>query len=109
MQVHRWKRREFLTLLGGAAAAWPLGAQAQQPGRLVRIGFLSGGVGPNPNIFGFQHGLRQLGYVEGQNLVLIYRWAGAQRARLVDLARELLELKVDVLASHTTEAIVAIR
>ena len=102
------RRREFITLLGGAAA-WPLAARAQQPGRLVRIGFLSGGAGPNPNVYGFQHGLRQLGYIEGQNLVLIYRWAAAQRVRVVDLARELLELNVDVFASHTTEAIAAIR
>jgi putative ABC transport system substrate-binding protein len=102
------QRRELITLLGGVAA-WPLAARAQQPGRLVRIGFLSGGAGPNPNVYGFQHGLRQLGYVEGQNLVLIYRWAAAQRAPIVDLARELLELNVDVLASHTTEAIAAIR
>ena len=103
------KRREFITLLGGAAAMWPLVARGQQAGRLVRIGFLSGGAGPNPNVYGFQHGLRQLGYVEGQNLVLIYRWAAAQRASVVDLAQELLELNVDVLASHTTEAIAAIR
>jgi putative tryptophan/tyrosine transport system substrate-binding protein len=102
------RRREFITLLGGAAA-WPLAARAQQASRLVRIGFLSGGAGPNPNVYGFQHGLRQLGYVEGQNLVLIYRWAAAQRASVVDLAQELLELNVDVLASHTTEAIAAIR
>ena len=103
------RRREFITLLGGAAAAWPLAARAQQPGKLVRIGFLSGGAGPNPNIYGFQHGLRQLGYVEGQNLVLIYRWATGQPHRLVDLAQDLLEVNVDVLASHTTEAIAAIR
>ena len=102
------RRREFITLLGGAAA-WPLAARAQQASRLVRIGFLSGGAGPNPNVYGFQHGLRQLGYVEGQNLVLIYRWAATQRASVVDLAQELLELNVDVLASHTTEAIAAIR
>ena len=101
-------RRQFITLLGGAVA-WPLVARAQHPGRLVRIGFLSGGAGPNPNVYGFQQGLRQLGYVEGQNLVLIYRWAAAQRARVVDLARELLELNVDVLASHTTEGITAVR
>jgi putative ABC transport system substrate-binding protein len=102
-------RREFVALIGGAATVWPLAARAQQVGRLVRIGFLSGGAGPNPNVYGFQHGLRQLGYVEGQNLVLIYRWAAAQRASVVDLAQELLELNVDVLASHTTEAIAAIR
>jgi putative ABC transport system substrate-binding protein len=103
------KRREFLSLLGGVVATWPLMALGQQAGRLVRVGFLSGGAGPNPNVYGFQHGLRQLGYVEGQNLVLIYRWGAAQRAPVVDLARELLELNVDVLASHTTEAIAAIR
>jgi putative ABC transport system substrate-binding protein len=104
------RRRAFITLLGGASV-WSLAALGQQAGRLVRIGFLSGGAGPNPNVYGFQHGLRQLGYVEGQNLVLIYRWGGAQRRGpgLVDLARELLELNVDVLASHTTEAIAAIR
>jgi ABC-type uncharacterized transport system substrate-binding protein len=101
-------RRAFITLVG-SAATWPMTARAQQAGRLVRIGFLSGGAGPNPNVYGFQQGLRQLGYVEGQNLVLIYRWAAAQRASVVDLARELLDLNVDVLASHTTEAITAIR
>jgi putative ABC transport system substrate-binding protein len=109
MQFDRFKRREFIGLLGGAAATWPLVARGQQPGRLVRIGFLSGGAGPNANVYGFQHGLRELGYVEGQNLVLIYRWAESQRARIADLARELLELNLEVLASHTTEAIVAIR
>jgi putative tryptophan/tyrosine transport system substrate-binding protein len=109
MQFDQFKRREFIRLLGGAAATWPLVALGQQPGRLVRIGFLSGGAGPNANVYGFQHGLRQLGYVEGQNLVLIYRWAESQRARVIDLARELLELNVDVLASHTTEAIAAVR
>src|SRR5580704_13349303 len=103
------RRRDFIWLLSGAAT-YPLTTRAQQAGKLARIGFLSGGTGPNPNIYGFQHGLRQLGYVEGQNLVLIYRWAAAQRARVVDLARELLdELNVDILASHTTEAIAAIR
>jgi putative ABC transport system substrate-binding protein len=58
---------------------------------------------------GFQHGLQQLGYVEGQNLVLIYRWADGRRDRLADLASELLQLNVDVIASNTTEAILAIR
>jgi putative ABC transport system substrate-binding protein len=108
MPFDRLKRREFIGLLSGAAAAWPVVALGQA-GRLLRIGFLSGGAGPNPNVFGFQQGLRQLGYIEGQNLVLIYRWAAAQRAGVVDLARELIELNVDVLASHTTEAVAAIR
>jgi putative ABC transport system substrate-binding protein len=105
-------RRAFIAALAGAAVSsvpWSPVAFGQPAGKLVRIGFLSGGAGPNPNVYGFEHGLRQLGYVEGQNLVLIYRWAAAQRARVVDLARELLDLNVDVLASHTTEAIAAIR
>jgi len=101
-------RRAFITLLGGAAAL-PLAARAQQPGRLIRIGFLTLNSGPTPNTDGFQHGLRQLGYVEGQNLVLLYRWAAGRRDRLVDLANELLQLKVEAFASNTTEAIMAIR
>src|SRR5262245_31068259 len=103
------RRREFITLLGGAAAIWPLVGRAQQSGRLVRIGFLTLNSGPSPAIEGFQHGLRQLGYVEGHNLVLIYRWAAGRRDRLVDLASELLQLKVDMFASNSTEAIIAIR
>jgi len=103
------RRRDFMTLLGGAAAAWPLAGHAQQVSKLARIGFLSFASGPNPNIDGFQRGLRQLGYVEGQNLVLIYRWAAGRRERLVDLASELLELNVDLVASHSTEAITALR
>jgi len=103
------RRRSFIALLGSAAVAWPLVARAQQADKLAHIGFLSGGAGPNPNIYGFQHGLRQLGYIEGQNLVLIYRWAAGEPRRFVDLARELLELNVDLLASHSTEAITAIR
>ncbi len=97
-----------MSLIGGATA-WPLDARAQQPGRLIRIGFLTLNSGPTPNTDGFQHGLRQLGYVEGQNLVLLYRWAAGRRDRLVDLANELLQLKVEAFASNTTEAIMAIR
>ena len=103
------RRREFIAALGGAAA-WPLVGRAQQPAMPV-VGFLNGESADlsKPIVRAFQQGLRDIGYVEGQNLVLIYRWAAAQRARVVDLARELLELNVDVLASHTTEAIAAIR
>jgi len=85
------KRREFIGMLGGAAAGWPLAARAQQPGRLIRIGFLTLNSGPSPAIEGFQHGLQQLGYIEGQNLVLIYRWALGKKDRLVNLASELLQ------------------
>jgi putative ABC transport system substrate-binding protein len=102
------KRRAFITLIAGVAA-WPLGAAAQWPGEVVRIGFLSGGSAANSNIDGFQQGLRQLGYIESQNLLVTYRWAAGQPDRFVDLARELIESNVNLLASHTTEAITAIR
>jgi putative ABC transport system substrate-binding protein len=103
------KRRNFIALLGSAAIAWPLAARAQQPSKLARIGFLTLASGPTPAVEGFEHGLRQLGYLEGQNLVLIYRWAAGRRDRLVDLARDLLQLKVDLFVSNSTEAITAIR
>ena len=104
------RRREFITFLGGGTVgAWPLGARAQQTAKLARIGFLTLATGPTPAIRGFQHGLQQLGYVEGQNLVLIYRWAAGRRDRLADLASELLQLNVDVIASNSTEAILAVR
>jgi putative tryptophan/tyrosine transport system substrate-binding protein len=103
------RRREFITLLGGATVAWPRAVRAQQARKLVRIGFLTLASGPTPSMKGFQHGLQQLGYVEGQNLVLIYRWADGRRDRLADLASELLQLNVDVIASNSTEAILAIR
>jgi putative ABC transport system substrate-binding protein len=102
------RRREFITLLGGAAA-WPIAAHAQQTGKLARIGFLTLATGPTPANNGFQLGLQQLGYIEGQNLVLIYRWAAGQTDRLPDLARELLHLNVDVIVSNSTEAILAVR
>ena len=96
------RRREFITLLGGAAA-WPLAARAQQPGKLARIGYLTLASGPTLSTKGFAHGLQQLGYIEGQNLVLIYRFAEGRTDRLADLARELLALNVDLIASNSTE------
>jgi putative tryptophan/tyrosine transport system substrate-binding protein len=108
MQSGQLQRRDFITLLGGAAA-WPITARAQQPGQLARIGFLTLATGPTPAIKGFQHGLQQLGYIEGQNLILIYRWAAGQTDRLADLAGELIQLNVDVIASNSTEAILAVR
>jgi len=103
------KRRAFIMLVGGALAAWLLAARAQQPGKLARIGFLTLATGPTPAIKGFERGLQQLGYVEGQNLVLIYRWAAGRADQLPTLARDLLQLNVDVIVSNSTEAILAIR
>jgi len=86
------KRREFITLFGGAAAAWPLGAQAQQPAMPV-IGYL-GGTAPGrysePLITAFREGLKEAGFVEGHNVAIEFRWAEGHYERLPPLATELV-------------------
>src|SRR5262245_39982844 len=97
------KRREFITLLGGVAAAWPLAARAQQPGKVYRVGFLwdSPAVWPHA-LEGFRRALRDLGWVDGQNVAIEYRWAEGRFDRLNDLAEELVRLKVDVIVAPTS-------
>jgi putative tryptophan/tyrosine transport system substrate-binding protein len=102
------KRRAFITLLGGAAATWPLVASAQQAGKVYRIGFLFyGSPGPSPEVEAFRQGLREHGYVEGQNIAVEYRFASGQVGQLPELAAELVRLKVDVIVTPTTPASMA--
>ena len=103
------RRREFIALVGGAAAAWPLAARAQQAGKVYRIGILemTSATLNAANVYALRAGLQQLGYVEGQNLVIEYRSADGRDDRFPGLARELLALKVDVIVTRGTPAAIA--
>jgi putative tryptophan/tyrosine transport system substrate-binding protein len=105
------ERREFITLLSGTAAAWPLVARAQQAGKVWRIGILdTTSVALNAaNFDALRQGLRQHGYIEGQNLVIDYRSADGRVERFPDLAAELVHLKVDLIVTRGTPAVVAVK
>src|SRR5712675_601275 len=96
------KRREFITLVGGAAAAWPLAANAQQKGKLRLIGVLNPGSTDTPGTVGFYDGLRELGYAEGLNIAIERRYGDWNTDRFQQLADDLVRLKVDVIVVIST-------
>ena len=101
------RRREFITLLGGAAA-WPLGVSAQQPAKLPIIGYL----GPSTRsidvhrLGALVQRLRELGWIEGRTIVIEYRWAEGRSERKSEIAAEFARLKVDVIVTSGTAAVV---
>jgi putative tryptophan/tyrosine transport system substrate-binding protein len=104
------RRREFIGLVSGAAA-WPVVARAQQPAKVARIGFLGNSTAAlEANLVGpFRDGLRDLGYLEGQNILIEYRWAEGQYERFPPLIAELIALKVDVIVTAGTPASLAVK
>jgi putative ABC transport system substrate-binding protein len=102
------RRREFITLLG-AAAAWPLAARAQQRGRLPTIGFLGSGTAAAQSqwIAAFVQRLRELGWIEGRTIAIEYRWAEGRNERFDEIAAEFVRRKVDVILTLSTPTVVA--
>ena len=103
-------RRKFITLLGGAAAAWPLAARAQQAGRLPTIGVLGGATpsAESQRVAALVQRLQDLGWIEGRTIAIEYRWAEGRSARLAEIAAELVRLRVDVIfATGTAPALAA--
>ena len=97
MQSSQLKRREFMTLLGGAAVSWPLAARAQQPAPPV-VGVIDGGFADPRVVVPFKQGLGDLGFVEGHNVTIEYRWADSRYDRLPELAADLVQRQVSAIA-----------
>jgi putative ABC transport system substrate-binding protein len=103
------KRREFITLVAGAVAAWPLAARAQQSGKPPTIGFL-GATTPTALLqwsTAFVQRLRELGWIEGRNVAIEYRWAEGRAERFTEIAAEFVQLKVNVIFTYSTPAVLA--
>jgi putative ABC transport system substrate-binding protein len=103
------KRREFIMLLGGAAVTWPIAARAQQAAKLPTLGFL-GTATPfawSQRVAAFLQRLRELGWIEGRNLAIEYRWAEGRGERYAEIANEFVQLRVDIIVTAGTAAVVA--
>jgi putative tryptophan/tyrosine transport system substrate-binding protein len=107
------KRRDFITLVGGAAVGWPLAARAQQDGRMRRIGVLMGFDENDPEakgwLSGFVRGLAELGWTDGRNVRMDVRWAAGDLERMRTLAKELVDLQSDVILAQTTSPTAALQ
>jgi putative ABC transport system substrate-binding protein len=103
------RRREFITLLGGAVAAWPLAARAQQRAKLPTIGFLGAGTSSSHGQWAaaFVQRLHELGWIEGRTIAIEYRWAEGRTERFDEIAAEFVRRKVNVIVTSATAAIVA--
>jgi putative ABC transport system substrate-binding protein len=100
-------RRTFLAGTGAVLLGAPLTAEAQEVGKVARIGMLAGASPPDPFVESFKQGLRELGYVEGRNISIEYRWAEGRNERLPGLAADLVRLKVDVIVASSQAAVAA--
>ena len=102
-------RREFMSLLGGAAAAWPLAARAQQSGKLPTIGFLGSTTASaaSPWVAAFLRRLHELGWIEGHTIAIEYRWAEGRAERSAEIATEFVRLKVDVILTFGAPQVIA--
>src|SRR3954447_24456539 len=98
------RRREFITLIGGAAAAWPLVARAQQPAKLPIIGLLGANSASQQSQWtaAFLQRLRELGWIEGRTVIIEARWAEGSNERAAEIAAELVRLSVDVIITSGT-------
>jgi len=109
MQFDQLRRRQFITLLGGAAAAWPLAARAQQAGKVPTIGFLGPQTATAHSWWtaAFVQRLRELGWIEGRTVAIEYRWAEGRSERYSGIVAEFVQLKVDVIVTQGTPIVIA--
>jgi putative ABC transport system substrate-binding protein len=113
MLFNRLRRREFITLLGGTAAALPLAARAQPADRVPRIGVLMGIAESDPSrqsfVSAFTGALQELGWSNGRNIRIDYRWGAGDTERIRNFARELVEMRLDLIVGHTTPVVAALK
>src|SRR5262249_50837641 len=107
--VSPMRRREFITIVGGAAASWPLAARAQQPAKLPTIGLLGSStpLAMSQWVAAFVQRLRDLGWIEGRTVAIEYRWAEGRDERYAEIAAEFVRLKVDVIVTYSTWPVLA--